>query len=247
MFPINITLGKVIINSHLLFEILAYTLGFRYFLYLRKKAIDRVSESNRIWILIGAGFGAVIGSRLLGFFSTLISGLNVSQAVLLFFSSKSIVGGLLGGLIGVEITKKFLNIKFSTGDLLTYPIILAMIIGRVGCFLQGVHDGTHGTASTLPWAIDMGDGILRHPTSLYEVIFLAALWVVLRKIDHRLIEGARFKLFITAYLVFRFFIEFIKPVYIYPVGISAIQIVCLAGLIYYWKVLLFSQSLFKQI
>ena len=49
-FPINITIGELTINSHLIFELLAFFVGFRYFIYLRKKQIDPISSDNRIWV-----------------------------------------------------------------------------------------------------------------------------------------------------------------------------------------------------
>ncbi|MCY1065359.1 hypothetical protein OV090_11335 [Nannocystis sp. RBIL2] len=32
--------------------------------------------------------------------------------------------------------------------------------------MAGLEDGTHGVASSLPWAIDLGDGVARHPLPL---------------------------------------------------------------------------------
>ena len=34
---------------------------------------------------------------------------------------------------------------------------LAAGVGRIGCFLSGLPDGTYGLPSSLPWAIDLGD------------------------------------------------------------------------------------------
>jgi hypothetical protein len=36
----------------------------------------------------------------------------------------------------------------------------------VGCFLTGLSDRTYGTPTPLPWGIDFGDGIPRHPPAL---------------------------------------------------------------------------------
>ena len=74
-----------------------------------------------------------------------------------------IVGGLLGGWAGVEIAKRVLRIRYSTGDLFVFPLVVGMSIGRVGCFLTGLDDHTCGTWTGLPWAVDFGDGP-RHPT-----------------------------------------------------------------------------------
>jgi phosphatidylglycerol:prolipoprotein diacylglycerol transferase len=245
-FPVNIFIGSLEIQSHLVFETLAYLLGFRYYLYLRKKTTDPISDADRLWILIGAVAGAFFFSRLLGIvenFGT-FSGTDTAY----YLGNKTIVGGLLGGLAGVETSKKIIGVRTSSGDLMTYPLILGMIIGRIGCFLAGVQDGTYGIESSLPWAMDLGDGIRRHPTSLYEIIFLAILWVVLARLEKKitLANGSRFKIFLLSYLVFRFFIEFIKPFNGLGFILSPIQLACLAGIIYYYQVLLFPGRLAEK-
>ena len=149
-FPVNLHLGPVEIPSHLVCEILAYVIGFRYFLFLRKKDPDPISMENRMWIFAGAAGGALLFSRLIGIFEEPGTFLSSPNKLIMLMSSKTIVGGLLGGLAGVEITKKILKVKVSSGDLITYPIILALIIGRIGCFLAGVEDHTYGNGSSLP-------------------------------------------------------------------------------------------------
>lgn len=162
--------------------------------------------------------------------------------------NKTIVGGMLGGLVGVELTKKQLNITASSGDLMVYPLILAMIIGRIGCFFAGLEDGTYGVACNLPWAINFGDGVRRHPTNLYEILFWLVLWAVLKLTEkhYELSNGARFKIFLSSYLVFRFLIEFIKPDYFFSFGLSVIQLTCIAGIFYYYKVFLHPSKLIKS-
>lgn len=65
-FPIDFHLFGITINSHLVFEILSYSIGFRYYLWLRKHTHDPISDSNRLWIFIGAAAGGLAGSRILG-------------------------------------------------------------------------------------------------------------------------------------------------------------------------------------
>jgi len=159
--------------------------------------------------------------------------------------NKTIVGGFLGGLIGVELTKKKIGVTVSSGDLMVYPLIVAMIIGRIGCFLAGLEDGTYGIPSNLPWAINFGDGIRRHPTNLYEILFWVLLWAALNNYEHyrKFTDGSRFKILMGGYLIFRLFIEFIKPDYFFSFGLSVIQLVCIAGLLYYYKVFLYPSKL----
>jgi prolipoprotein diacylglyceryltransferase len=88
---------------------------------------------------------------------------------------KTIVGALVFGLISVELIKRYIGLRESTGDLYAIPLALGIAIGRIGCFLTGLSDDTYGTPTSLPWAVDFGDGVPRHPTQLYEIIFLLAL------------------------------------------------------------------------
>ena len=95
---------------------------------------------------------------------------------------KTIVGALVFGLIAVELMKRYIGVRQSTGDLYAIPLALGIAIGRIGCFLTGLSDNTYGTPTHLPWAINFGDNIPRHPTQLYEIIFLLALIPLLYKI-----------------------------------------------------------------
>jgi prolipoprotein diacylglyceryltransferase len=217
------------------FEVLAFFIGFRYFLWLRKKRGDTIRTPNRTWILIGAIFGALIGSRLIGGLEDPTQLHKADNLLLYFYQNKTVLGGFLGGLAGVEIVKKIIKEKKASGDLFVDPIILALIIGRIGCFSMGVYEETYGTATKLPWGMNLGDGFLRHPVCLYEIIFLTGSWVCFRRIQKKLSleQGALFKLFMIAYLGFRFLLDFIKPHYTFDVGLSTIQLTCIAGLLYY--------------
>jgi phosphatidylglycerol---prolipoprotein diacylglyceryl transferase len=92
---------------------------------------------------------------------------------------KTIVGALIFGLISVELMKRYIGVRESTGDLYAIPLALGIAIGRIGCFLTGLSDNTYGTPTTLPWAVNFGDGIPRHPTQLYEIAFLLTLIPIL--------------------------------------------------------------------
>ncbi len=172
---------------HMVLETLSYFVGFRYFVYLRSKQGDNIDQSNRLWILIGATFGALLGTRILGLLEAGPKLFTVEKPLevwlLALFSSKTIVGGLLGGLLGVEGIKKIIGEKSSSGDLFTYPLILAMMIGRFGCFSMGVFEPTYGVETTFFTGMDLGDGLLRHPVALYEVLYLGLFWIVIHNFE----------------------------------------------------------------
>jgi prolipoprotein diacylglyceryltransferase len=168
-FPINIPIGGFEISSHLVFETLAFFIGYRYYVLLRSKQKDSIVDENRLWIIIGAAAGAFIFSRFVGIME---NPSLIKENWLLALGNKSIIGGLLGGLIGVEVVKRWIGEHRSSGDLFTLPLIMSIGIGRIGCFLAGLTDNTYGVETSLPWGIDLGDGIHRHPTNLYEIRIL---------------------------------------------------------------------------
>jgi phosphatidylglycerol---prolipoprotein diacylglyceryl transferase len=131
--------------------------------------------------------GAALGSKLLFLLEdTQLTRHNLGNPAYLV-GGKTIVGALIFGLIAVELMKRYIGVRQSTGDLYAIPLALGIAIGRIGCFLTGLADNTYGTPTTLPWAIDFGDGIPRHPTQLYEIIFLLALTPILYRVLNRVV------------------------------------------------------------
>jgi len=233
-FPVYLPVGPLRVHPHFLFEALAYGVGFRLYVELRKTRGDFLDTPRRWWVVAAAATGALFGALLLAMLedpARLASEWHEPRTLL---AGKTIVGALIGGLLAVEWTKRRLGIKQRTGDLFAIPLCVGIAIGRIGCFLTGLADGTCGSASSLPWAVDFGDGVRRHPTQLYEVIFLALLAVALARLWRRpYLRGDLFKLFMVAYFSFRLAIDFLKPDPRVLLGTSSIQWACVAMLIYY--------------
>lgn len=231
------------INIHLILEYLAFFIAFRYYIYLRKGSKDTIPNLNRLSIILGATLGALFGSRIVAILENPIFTYDVSILITLL-NSKTIMGGLFGGLLGVELTKKIIGEKQSSGDLFVFPIIVGIFIGRIGCFLSGINEFTYGKVTTFFLGMNLGDGLKRHPTALYELVFLLLLFLFLWKLKQRgLKNGLLFQYFMICYFAFRFFIEFLKPNVFFILGLSSIQILCLICLLYYYKTIL---NLFKN-
>jgi prolipoprotein diacylglyceryltransferase len=232
-FPVWIRLGFLTLHPHWVFETLAYTLaGYAYVRHRRRRG-DVVENHIRWWIIGAAALGGLVGSRLLYLVENPIELVQRWSDPAYLAGGKTIVGGLIGGLIAVEWIKRRLGVTVATGDVLVMPLVLGIAVGRIGCFLSGLADRTYGVATALPWGVDFGDGVARHPTQLYEIAFLAAFAVVLVVLTPRLsVAGDRFKWFMIAYLTFRFAIDFIKPAARVG-GLSTIQWAALAILAYY--------------
>lgn len=234
------------VNVHLIFETLAYFLGFRYYLFLKKNYGDSVSQLHRLYAILGAVVGALIGSRLLGALEN--PQILLSANWLAVYKSKTIVGGLLGGLFGVELIKKAIGEKKSTGDLFVLPIMLGIFIGRIGCFLTGILEPTYGIETRFFMGMDLGDGLNRHPLALYELVFIGLLFpffYTLRK-RNAATEGSLFRMFMIAYFGFRFFIEFLKPNVFWLYGLSSIQWCCVLCFLYYYKYFFNPSKLFRH-
>lgn len=223
------------IHPHFLFESLGYFVAFR--LCLRNLGRgDGIGFGARSSVMVGGVVGGLVGAKLLVLaqhFGTLSS---FEAGLVLLIQGKTVVGGLLGAIAGVEIVKKWIGVRVSTGDVFVYPLLFGTMIGRVGCFLTGLEDRTHGSVTRLPWGVDFGDGLLRHPTQLYEILFLLFLYVLLRwRSRLGLRSGQLFRFYVIFYLGFRLFIDFLKPERIGGWSFSAIQVACVVGMICYWR------------
>jgi phosphatidylglycerol:prolipoprotein diacylglycerol transferase len=219
---------------HPVFEALAYAAGYAAFRRGRDRQGDLIVETQRWTVIASAAVGALLGSRLLGLseqWPTVLAAYRSQHLLTLLLSpgGKTIVGGLLGGWVAVELVKGILGIRSRTGDLFAVPLCVGIAVGRIGCFVAGLNDDTFGKPTRLPWAVDFGDGIPRHPTQLYEILFLVLLgFIVSRAARWR--EGARFRVFLAGYLCWRLAIDFIKPQPLVA-GMNLIQWACLGGLL----------------
>lgn len=228
---------------HYFFEVLAFFVGVRLYYYLKKHTIDPISNINRLWILVGAMLGALLGSRIIAALETPSQLFEMTW--LTFYQNKTVAGGFFGGLFGVELIKKIIGEKTSSGDLYVIPIIVAVFIGRIGCFFAGITEPTHGIETNFFLGMDLGDGLKRHPTALYEMLFMLFLLFFFWKIKKvELINGDRFKLFMVFYFLYRFLVEFIKPFESLFLGLSAIHWSALFIFVYYATFLV---RIFKKI
>jgi phosphatidylglycerol---prolipoprotein diacylglyceryl transferase len=231
-FPVVMTVGPLSISAHLIFESVAYIVGF--YVYRRSRRLDGdfLSTSDRFSVMTAAVIGAALGSRIFYWFEDPVLTLQHIFEPVYLLAGKTVVGGLLGGTFAVEWVKRRAGISRRTGDLFAIPIAVGMAIGRIGCFLEGLPDHTFGIATAMPWGVDFGDGIHRHPTQLYEVLFLVALAFWLRRPCYR--DGDRYRTFLLAYLTFRFAIDFFKPGVPFA-GLTCIQWACAIGILAYWR------------
>jgi phosphatidylglycerol---prolipoprotein diacylglyceryl transferase len=180
---------------------------------------------QKLGIGIGGFCGAMIGAKL-PFVLTDWAGLVSGTAWL--SDGKTIMCGLVGGYFGVELAKWTLDIRIKTGDTFAVPVAVGVAIGRLACFIGGC---CYGTPTDLPWGVSFsraGDSLTRHPTQLYEAAFHLSLASLLFTLQQRgLFRGQLVKLYILAYLAYRFLTEFIRPEPRVFFGLTAYQYACL--------------------
>jgi len=225
-FPIDIHIGSAVVSAHMVFDILAYFAAYRYFLWWKARSSLAPLEPIAEWkIILSGAAGALVGSHLVGALELPDALQNIGDFWYSFAASKTVAGGIAGGILGIEIMKKILHLRRKTGDIFVFPLIVGMFIGRIGCLLTGVTDGTVGLPSDLPWAFDQGDGISRHPTTMYEMLVLVMIFILLMQLRKARFhtEGMLFRLFCVVYFSYRFLAEWIKPVYPILFNLTIIQ------------------------
>ncbi|MFO1085239.1 MAG: prolipoprotein diacylglyceryl transferase family protein [Reyranellaceae bacterium] len=217
---------------HAVFDVAAWLASMAVFwLTTRRLLPAAMLPANRVpypgAYAIAAGMGALCGAMLFGTANALLSG---ERAI-----GFSMVGGIAGAIASVEAFKHMAGVTGSTGIAFAAPFCATVAVGRWGCFFAGLADFTYGTPTGLPWGVDFGDGMSRHPVQLYEAFSMTAMLVVLIE---RLIARDRFWLANGFYLAVgwyalqRFVWEFFKP-YATLIGpFNLFHIVCLGLLLY---------------
>ena len=196
---------------HTIFDLFAWTMAALMGRWVGSKGWLAGTSANRTLrsdpnYFTALALGAIAGAILFG-------SLNLNFAGILTFGH-SIAGALAGGIAGVETYKWRQGLRGSTGVMFVAPLALGIAIGRIGCFLAGLPDYTYGTPTQLPWGVDFGDGVARHPVQLYEAAsMLLLLLIYLRGIarGQPLFLRDGFYLFVACYAAQRFMWEFFKP------------------------------------
>ena len=217
--------------AHTAFDLLAWgsgaAVGYRLYRWRLKGSVERVAAATGPGYFAALVVGAAGGAWASGSLNTL----RQSSPAL----SHSIVGALVGAIVAVEIYKAIRGVRGSTGTVFVGSFATGAAIGRWGCLFAGLPDRTYGTPTTLPWGVDLGDGIARHPVQIYESLAMAAfLALYLAGLAARAPWAMRrgFYALCVWYGVQRFAWEFLKP---YPSLIgpfNVFHLIC-AGLVGY--------------
>lgn len=181
-------------------------LGGRWVYAHRRGSVEALARQTAPSYFVSMALGAAAGAWAIGSLNTLQAKIPVL--------SHSVAGALAGGIVAVELWKWIHGIKASTGGPFVIPLTLGIVVGRWGCLFAGLPDQTYGIPTALPWGVDLGDGISRHPVEIYEslsmTIFLGFYWrALVRTRSWATAHGFHF--FALTYAVQRFAWEFLKP------------------------------------
>jgi phosphatidylglycerol:prolipoprotein diacylglycerol transferase len=170
------------------------------------------------YLVLGALAGAAVGARLGTWAQHLDPRENLGLFEQLAYGNASLLSGLVGAWLGVHVAKRIVRYPLRTGDLFAPAVALALAIGRLGCFFTE----QPGTPTGSSWGISLAPdaaarvaapaGVPLHPSFLYEIAFHAAafavLWFWLR--HQPIAAGETLTLYVAAYAIFRFFVEFVR-------------------------------------
>lgn len=160
-----------------------------------------LSTRQRLAILAGALAGAGIGSKL----PFVLLGHDAFFSLAAWFTEgKTILSGMAGGYLGVELAKLLAGIQAKTGDGFAMPLAAAVAVGRWGCFFNGCCG-----APIVP---------------IVESVFHATMAVLLWRLGR--VEALRWqllKLYLISYGAFRFAIEFVRTEPRIALGLTAYQ------------------------
>jgi len=146
-------------------------------------------------------------------------------------SGLTIWGAVLGATLGVWVYSRFSDFDFGYfADLIAPGIILAQVLGRIGCTLNGCCFGNEtdifcAIVYTHPESYaPLGIGV--HPTTIYEIIYLLIVFVVLLSIKGRLRpDGSLFMAYLSLYSIWRIGIGFLREGAPFLFGLHQAQIV----------------------
>lgn len=180
-------------------------------------AIVFVHEARRRGALNEQALATVTGALVGGAIGMRLAGVAEAFEGFWLYGSRSILGGLTGAYVGVLIAKKIIGHKQKTGDLFAPAVALGMAVGRIGCYLTEAP----GRPTDLPWGVHAPPstpecpgcltGQAMHPSFIYEIIFQLAAFVWLMWARKRMTQpGELFTLYVAAYAIFRFLVEFTR-------------------------------------
>jgi phosphatidylglycerol---prolipoprotein diacylglyceryl transferase len=199
--------------------LLSYLVGAAVFV---RAARRRKLATEGMAILAAVGFvSGIVGAKLT---QTIASGLPLTTVA--NPGGRALLGGLAFGWLGVEIAKRVMGIRRSTGDLFALALPAGEAVGRLGCHFNECCYGIPWDGPGAVWQ----HGVFRFPSQIASGfvaagIFGALLW--LSRSGEGLREGDLFKTYLLLFGLTRFGLEFVRWRESTVYGLSPMQWFCL--------------------
>jgi phosphatidylglycerol:prolipoprotein diacylglycerol transferase len=157
MYPtLFTTAGGVGVHTYGLFILLAFCSAFL-LAHVRAPRVG-IDPDKLVWTYGAAAVGGLIGARLMYAFAVDLDETLSNPASILSMSGFAVYGGVLGGAMAVIATALRVGIPvWKLGDIAAPAVLLAMGIGRLGCFFAGCCHGVPAPAGGTPL---LPDGLL---------------------------------------------------------------------------------------
>jgi phosphatidylglycerol:prolipoprotein diacylglycerol transferase len=166
-------------------------------------------DDRLVLVYVAALTGAFLGAKLVYLGAEGWLHWRDANRWVILATGKSVTGALLGGYLAVEIAKRLLGYRGTTGDWFAVIVPVGIVLGRVGCILNGC---CLGRACEPSWfMMNDANGVARWPAALVELLFNALmLGVILILRRQKILPGQHFHIYLMAYGIFRFFHEFLR-------------------------------------
>ncbi len=176
-------------------------------IFLWSQLIKR--DDRLVLVYVAALAGAFLGAKLVYLGAEGWLHWHDPNRWVILATGKSVTGALLGGYLAVEIAKRMLGYRGTTGDWFAVIVPVGIVLGRVGCILRGC---CLGRVCEPSWfTMNDANGVARWPAALVELLFNALmLGVILILRRQKILPGQHFHIYLMAYGLFRFFHEFLR-------------------------------------
>jgi phosphatidylglycerol---prolipoprotein diacylglyceryl transferase len=198
-------------------------------------ALISARRDGRSWeqlfpVAMGVMVGGVFGARLSHLFVEPAKFAQLIDFYSLFRPGTpgNVVGLMVGGYLGGLAVRKSLGLP-SLGNYFAPALAAASMLWRIGCVLAGA---CYGRVTTLPEVITHGSLSANLPP-VYDGLFNLALLILLWRLQPRVTrDDALLYLYFALYAFVRFWLEFISDYPPIVFGLTGLQLLCLAILIW---------------
>ena len=240
--PVFLSIGPVEIRYYGLVYFLGFLLTW---LYFKKSSLGKSlfkKEEHADDFLLYSLISSILTARIFYIlFYNLNSYLSNPIEILKFWhGGMSIHGGILGGILGIYIfSRKFKYNFLKLTDLVTLPLALGLVFGRIANFINAE---LYGRITSVKWAVKFPNAEgYRHPSQLYESLKNLIIFSVLFfKSKKPFKTGELTSIFLILYSLLRFFVEYVREPELYFLGLTMGQFLSLStliiGIVLYHKV-----------